>query len=55
MLPLAQELWQVLYYILPIIFLKELIKLNVNTGTVIKNEKLLEFHMKHATVDATCD
>ena len=33
---MAQDLWQVHYQILPIIFLKELIKLNVKTNTMIK-------------------
>ena len=30
-------------------FLKEFIKLNANTGTMIKNVKLVELHMTHAT------
>ena len=34
---IAQDLWQAYYQILSIIFLKEVIKLNVNTDTVIKN------------------
>ena len=37
---IAQDLWQVLYQILLIIFLKEFIKLNVNMDTIIKNAKL---------------
>ena len=36
--------------ILSIIFLKEFIKLNVNTSTMIKNVKLVELHSKYATV-----
>ena len=38
------------YQILSIIFLKEFIKLNVNTSTMIKNVKLVELHSKCATV-----
>ena len=38
---IAQNLWQVRYQILSIIFLKELIELNVNLDTVIKNVKLV--------------
>ena len=37
-LSIAQDLWQTHYLILPIILLKEFIKLNVNTDT-IKNVK----------------
>ena len=33
---IVQNLWQALYHILSIIFLKEFIKLNVNTDTMIK-------------------
>ena len=33
---IAKDLWQAHYQILPIIFLKEFIKLNVNTDTMIK-------------------
>ena len=36
----AQDLWQAHYKILLMIFLRELIKLNVNTNTVIKNMKI---------------
>ena len=40
----------VIYYqILSIIFLKELIKLNVNMGTIIKNVKLVELIVNVAT------
>ena len=38
---IAQNLWQVRYQILSIIFLKELIELNVNLDTMIKNVKLV--------------
>ena len=40
---IAQDLWQARYQILSIIFLKEFIKLNVNTDTMIKNVKPAEF------------
>ena len=43
---IAQDLWQVHYQILLIILLKELIKLNVNTDTLIKNVKLAESNTK---------
>ena len=35
---------------LSIVFLKEFIKLNVNSDTTIKNVILVELHMKYATV-----
>ena len=38
---IARNLWQVGYQILSIIFLKELIELNVNLDTMIKNVKLV--------------
>ena len=37
---IMQEMWQADYQILSIIFLNELIKLNVNMDTMIKNVKL---------------
>ena len=43
---IAQDLWQVYYQILLIILLKEFIKLNVNTDTLIKNVKLAESNTK---------
>ena len=39
---IEQDLWQVHYQIVPIIFLKEFIKLPVNTDTKIKNVKHAE-------------
>ena len=43
----AQDLWQDYYYqILLIILLKEFIKLNVNTATMIKNVTLAELNTK---------
>ena len=43
---IAQDLSQVHYQILLIILLKEFIKLNVNTDTLIKNVKLAESNIK---------
>ena len=47
---IAQDLWQVHYQILSIIFLKEFIKLNVNRNTMMKNVKLAELNVNIATV-----
>ena len=47
---IAQDLWQAHYQILSIILLKGFIKLNVNTSTTMKNVKLVELHIKCATV-----
>ena len=38
------------FLILSIIFLKEFIKLNLNTDTMIKNVKLLELNKNNVTV-----
>ena len=46
---IAQELWQANCQILSIIFLKEFIKLNVNTDTMIKNVKIAELNVNIAT------
>ena len=46
---IAQDLWQAHYQILSIIFLKEFIKLNVNTRTMIENVKLVELNINIAT------
>ena len=46
----AQDLWRAHYQILSIIFLREFIKLNVHTDTMIKNVKLEELHMKYETL-----
>ena len=40
---IVQDLWQVHYQILSIIFLNEFIELNVNLDTMIKNVKLVVF------------
>ena len=50
---IAQDLWQARYQILSIIFLKEFIKLNVNTDTMIKNTRLTELNICTATVFLT--
>ena len=47
---IVHDLWQVYYQILSIVFLKEFIKLNVNTSMKIKNVKLLELNISIATV-----
>ena len=47
---IAQDLWQAHYQTLSIIFLKEFIKLNVNTDTMIKNVKLAELNINIASV-----
>ena len=47
---IAQDLWQAHYQILPIIFLREFIKLNVNRNTLIKNLKPVELNVNIATV-----
>ena len=39
---IVQDLWQVQYQILSIIFLKEFVELSVNTDMMIKNLKLME-------------
>ena len=47
---IAHDLWQALYQILSIIFLKKFIKLNVNTDMKIINVKLVELNVRIATV-----
>ena len=44
------KIWQAYYQILSIIFLKELIKLNVNADKMIKNVKLVELRTNYANV-----
>ena len=46
---IAQDLWQA-HQILPVIFLKELTELNVNTEMVIKNMRLVELNISITTV-----
>ena len=52
---IAQDLWQVLYQILSIIFLNEFIELNVNTNVMIKNVKFLELNISIATAFLTAE
>ena len=47
---MAQDLWQIDYQILSIIFLKEFIELNVNFDTMINNIKHVELNINVATV-----
>ena len=47
---IVQYLWLAHYQILSIIFLKEFIKLNVNTDPMIKNLKLAEFNINIVNV-----
>ena len=47
---MAQDLWQIDYQILSIIFLKEFIELNVNFDTTINNIKHVELNINVATV-----
>ena len=47
---IAQDSWQAHYQILSIIFLKEIIELNVNTDMMIKNVKHMELNKIIATV-----
>ena len=47
---IGQNLWQAYYQMVSIIFLKEFIKLNVNTGMMIKNVKLAALTISIATV-----
>ena len=47
---IAQDLWQDHYQILSVIFLKEFIKLSVNTDMMIKNVKLAELNVNGMTV-----
>ena len=46
---IAKDLWEAYYQILLLILLKEFIKSNLNTDTMIKNVKLEELDIKIAT------
>ena len=46
---IVQDIWQGHYQILSIICLKEFIKLNLNTDTMIKNVKFVELNINIAT------
>ena len=48
---LSQDLWHAHYQILSIIFLKELMELNVNLDMMIKNAKLPELNTSIATLE----
>ena len=50
---IVHNLWQVQYQILSITFLKEFIKLNVNTDMMTKNVKLAELNINIATAFMT--
>ena len=47
---IAHDLWQANYQILSMIFQKEFIEFNVNSDTIIKNVKHVEFNISIATV-----
>ena len=47
---IVQDLWQVYYQILSIIFLKEFKELNMTRDTMIKNVRLVELNISIATV-----
>ena len=47
---IVQNLWQAHYQILSIIFLKEFVKLNVKTDTMIANVKFWKLNISVATV-----
>ena len=47
---IVQDLWQAHYQTLSIIFLKELLELNVNTDMTIKNVKFIELNISIVTV-----
>ena len=47
---IAQDLWHAHYQILPIIVLKEFIKLNVNKDMMIKTVKFAELNISIATL-----
>ena len=47
---IVQNFWEACYQVLLIILLKEFIKLNVNTNTMIKNVKLEELNINIETV-----
>ena len=47
---IVQELWQVYYQILSVIFLTEFKELNMTRDTMIKNVRLVELNISIATV-----
>ena len=46
----AQDLWQVLYQIMSIIFLKEFIELSLNLDTMVKDVKHVELNISIASL-----
>ena len=47
---IAQDLWQVLYQIMSIIFLKEFIELSLNLDTMVKDVKHVELNISIASL-----
>ena len=47
---IVQDLWQVLYQIMSIIFLKEFIELSLNLETMVKNVKHVELNISIASL-----
>ena len=47
---IAQDLWQAYYKILPMIFLKKFVELNVNIDMMMKNVNLMELNIIIVTV-----
>ena len=47
---IAQDLWQVLYQIMSIIFLKEFIELSLNLDAMVKNVKHVELNISIASL-----
>ena len=47
---IAQDLWQVLYQIISIIFLKEFIELSLNLDTMVKDVKHVELNISIASL-----
>ena len=47
---IVQDLWQVLYQIMSIIFLKEFIELSLNLDTMVKNVKHVELNISIASL-----
>ena len=47
---ITQDLWQVLYQIMSIIFLKEFIELSLNLDTMVKDVKHVELNISIASL-----
>ena len=52
---IVQDMWQVHYQVLSIIFLKEFIKLTVNPDMIIKNVKHVELNIIIECINFKCD